>query len=103
MSEQAKQYTLLGGALIRNGVKSDKVIGNLYDKADFEEIVLNAQEAHAFDVMVERGWRVREVVLNEDETERRWDVIEFSGSIAGFGPTPLAAIADAERRTKGGA
>ncbi len=108
MSEQAKQITVLiedhKRAFKNRGFHPAHLPESLVDNVPFAELVLNAQKAHAFDVMVERGW-----TLHYAPTDERWFVHELvwypleSKTCHGSGPTPLAAVLDAEQRTKGGA
>ena len=69
------------------------------------EIILNAEKAAAFDLLAERGW----LVDYEPGTPKMlafgcWHVDEDGHrELMGSGPTPLAAVQDAEKRLKGGA
>ncbi len=108
MSEQAKRdelwigcrksgkYTAVQGYEIETRI----ILAECDTRELATEIVLNAQKANAFDVMVERGWRVWKHAIDD-----KWCCgnLECFSDPLGSGPTPLAAIIDAERRTKGGA
>ncbi len=100
MSEQAKQWGRDGMLIKVNGSS----VARSFDATYASEIILNAQEARAFRVMVERGWW-----LHRAPQDGRWYVHKMnweplcSTGCAGSGDTQLEAVLNAERRTKGGA
>ncbi len=78
MSEQAKQEL--------SGWASEQ------ERLDYEKAQLNAQKAHAFDVMVENEWWIMGY-------NGKYSVMDANtDSDIGTGNSPLEAIQDAERK-----